>query len=217
MFRGSLVSFTVFVIALGGTARADLKLDIPRDPKADALVLGVLVLTDDNSARWVRDHNNSHSLHSIADNTTRYLDPVKLTGACLVASQLLKDRTQQTRYKLAATAAFETGLITELLKHVTHRRRPDEKFALGTNPNAASSYSSFPSGHAAGDFAILTVLAQQDRENRRLYVGLGVLVCASRVYLERHYLSDVVGGAVIGTLVGKHTAKHHRGLLSWRF
>lgn len=217
MIRNAAVMFVLLLTPLGSAARAELKLDIPRDPKADALVLGVLVLTDDNSARWVRDHNNSPSLHSVADNTTRYLDPVKLTGACLVASQLLKDRTQQTRYKLAATAAFETGLITELLKHVTHRRRPDEKFALGTNPNAASSYSSFPSGHAAGDFAILTVLAQQDRENRGAYIGMGVLVCASRVYLERHYLSDVFAGAVIGTLVGKHVARHDRGLLSWRF
>ena len=217
MVKGVTVSIVVFAMALGGAARADLTLHIPRDPKADALMLGVLVLTDDNSARWVRDHNGSSTLHSIADNATHYLDPVALTGASLLASQLLKDRTQQTRYKLAATAAVETGAITEILKFATHRRRPDEKFALETNPNAPSNYSSFPSGHASGDFALFTALALQDREHRDLYLGVAGLVGASRVYLDRHYLSDVFAGAVIGTLVAKHVVRHNRGLLSWRF
>jgi len=217
MRRTILILCLVLTTTLGGAARADLTLEIPRDPKADSLVLGALLLSDDNSARWVRDHNHSQTLHSFAENVTRYLDPVKLTGGCLVASQLLNDRTQQTRYKLAATAAVETGLITEILKHLTHRRRPDEASAQETNPNAPSSYSSFPSGHAAGDFAIFTVLAEEDRENRGLYIATGVVVALSRVYLDRHYLSDVFAGAVIGTLVGKHVAKHDRGLLSWRF
>ena len=217
MRRTILILCLVLTTTLGSAARADLTLEIPRDPKADSLVLGVLLLTDDNSARWVRDHNNAPAARSLAEDLTRVCDPVALTGACLLASQLLRDRTQQTRYKLAATAAVETGLITEILKHLTHRRRPDEAFAQETNPNAPSSYSSFPSGHAAGDFAIFAVLAEKDRENRRLYRGLAVLVGLSRIYLERHYPSDVFAGAVIGTLVGKHAAKHDRGLLSWRF
>jgi len=209
MPRVIVIPCLILAAMLSGTARADTK--------SEALVLGVLLLTDNNTARWVRGHSNFPTARRFAENLSRYGDPWKLTGACLVASQRLSDGEQQTRYKLAATAAVETGAITGILKLATHRRRPEEKFARETNPKARSNYTSFPSGHTSGDFAIFTALAQQDGRHRGLYLGVAGLVGLSRIYLGRDYASDVFAGAVIGTLVAKHAVARDRGLLSWRF
>lgn len=69
------------------------------------------------------------------------------------------------------------------------------------------SYS-FPSGHAVAASALYLTLAlvaaqgQRTNRQRRLLVWCGVLVAAlvawSRVYLGVHYLSDVVGGLLLG-------------------
>ena len=68
---------------------------------------------------------------------------------------------------------------------------------------------SFPSGHAVAASALYVTLAllAADMERRaaprRLLIASGVLVAVlvawSRVYLGVHYLSDVVGGLLLGT------------------
>lgn len=68
---------------------------------------------------------------------------------------------------------------------------------------------SFPSGHAVAasalyvTLALLTAGVERRAGPRRLLVASGVLVAVlvawSRVYLGVHYLSDVVGGLLLGT------------------
>lgn len=68
---------------------------------------------------------------------------------------------------------------------------------------------SFPSGHATAASALYVTLAllaagvERRAGPRRLLVASGVLVAVlvawSRVYLGVHYLSDVVGGLLLGT------------------
>lgn len=69
---------------------------------------------------------------------------------------------------------------------------------------------SFPSGHAVaatvfyGAACALVFAHTRSRLARALAAGLAVamvlLVCASRVYLGAHYLSDVVAGVAVGTI-----------------
>ena len=94
-------------------------------------------------------------------------------------------------------------LTDTLLKLLFHRPRP-----LEAAIPLPSSYS-FPSGHAtvaAATYLTLAVLLADRLGTRRaktLCVALGALlaiaIAGSRVYLGVHYLSDVVGGLVLGT------------------
>lgn len=89
-------------------------------------------------------------------------------------------------------AQLLTQAITYGLKTATHRTRPD-----GTS-------QAFPSGHASATFATATVL----RRHLGWKVGvpayaLASYVAASRLASNRHYPSDVVFGAALGTLVGR--------------
>lgn len=96
------------------------------------------------------------------------------------------------------------GTSVYLIKNYFHRERPGNiaSFSLTTY--------SFPSGHAAGAFALegflfyLLILNAKNRENQLIWLSLGftyiVLIGLSRLYLGVHFLSDVIGGYSLGFL-----------------
>jgi hypothetical protein len=96
-------------------------------------------------------------------------------------------------------AQIITELLVEPIKFASQRRRPD-----------ASNNQSFPSGHAAITFATATVL-ERHLGWRKAVVGylIASYVASSRLHDNRHYASDVVFGAALGTIAGR-TVVHHR-------
>jgi undecaprenyl-diphosphatase len=101
---------------------------------------------------------------------------------------------------LLAFAAAEalTPLAVNVLKHILDRPRP---------PNAMlhANGSSFPSGHAAYAAATtvaLVLLYTRPGGHRLIWWSVAALATAgmawSRTYLQLHWLSDVVSGALLG-------------------
>ena len=95
-------------------------------------------------------------------------------------------------------AQILTEMLVQPLTFAAHRQRPD-----------ASNYQSFPSGHAAVTFAGATVL-ERHLGWRKSLLGYSIAsyVAASRLHDNRHYLSDVVFGAAVGSIAGR-TVVHH--------
>ena len=92
--------------------------------------------------------------------------------------------------RLALIALAPTNLAVEGLKRATYRVRPDGEHER--------SNASFPSSHAANAFALATVLAWRWRRAAPICFALATLVAASRVWLDRHWLSDSLFGALLG-------------------
>jgi hypothetical protein len=96
-------------------------------------------------------------------------------------------------------AQILTEMLIEPIKFATHRLRPD-----------GSDHQSFPSGHSAITFAAATVI-ERHLGWRKAVLGYAIAsyVAASRLHDNKHYLSDVVFGAAVGSIAGR-TVVHHQ-------
>src|SRR3989338_8591577 len=92
--------------------------------------------------------------------------------------------------------------IEYLIKNYFGRLRPQFLLPDAILPYDFSRSFSFPSGHAAIAFALSYVLGKIDRKRKVFYYFLAILISFSRIYLGKHYPSDVVGGAIVGMLIG---------------
>jgi undecaprenyl-diphosphatase len=101
---------------------------------------------------------------------------------------------------LAALAFMSAGLVEFTLKVLVGRPRPDMGLAAAgiMGPSWAPGIDSFPSGHATSVFAVATVFAAYYPRLRWPLYSLAAAIAIGRVYLERHYLSDIVAGAALG-------------------
>ncbi len=98
-----------------------------------------------------------------------------------------------------------TEILVEPIKMASRRERPD-----------ASNHQSFPSGHAAITFAAATVIERHlGWKNSIVAYGIASYVAASRLHDNRHYLSDVIFGAAVGSIAGRTVTEH--GRQSWAF
>ena len=128
-------------------------------------------------------------------------------GASILLMAYGNESHQETG-KLLSSAYMGAGIITFGMKRLIGRKRPLDE-TLG-NP-------AMPSGHASITFSVATILGYRYPKWRiPLYIGAG-LVSFSRVYLGRHYTSDVVVGAAIGTATGILVWHNRVTLLKWEF
>ena len=115
--------------------------------------------------------------------------PVVVLGALLAVAVFTGPAGPATAREVLVALAG-TNLAVEGLKRATFRARPDGEHKRS---NAA-----FPSSHSANAFVIAASLT---RRFRRLAIPLwfaAAVVAFSRLYLDRHWLSDALVGSAIG-------------------
>lgn len=107
-------------------------------------------------------------------------------------------------------AGIFTLLVNEVgLKSVFTRSRPQlinqklesDNFQI-VNLYGSDSPFSFPSSHATQAFAAAYILAKRRKKFAFLFYFLAVFVSFARIYLGRHYPSDVTAGALLGIFIG---------------
>lgn len=123
------------------------------------------------------------------------------------------------RHRNVALTGLKAFLISagasEVSKYLFHRHRPGEDDPpnpyLWEGPFVITSdYTSFPSGHTTTAFALASVLAQGYKD--KLWIGLTAytvasLVGVSRIYDGKHWATDVLAGAALGTFIGTTLSK----------
>jgi membrane-associated phospholipid phosphatase len=151
-----------------------------------------------------------------------------IIGPTMYAAGRLAHNDKLAQVGLYGTEALVVGALTgTLLKDTFGRARP---FVDTTGPNpddwqllrgfhGGESYRSFPSGHSTAAFAAAAaVSAETSRWWPELtYFGIGPIlyggaaaVGLSRMYNNRHWASDVITGAMIGTFAGTKMVRYNR-------
>ena len=149
----------------------------------------------------------SEPLGAIMEVGTYFGDGRTMLGVSLLLMAYGGDKNRETG-RLMTSTFISTGAIVWGMKEIIGRKRPLDE-VVG-NP-------AFPSGHTAYAFAGATLLAARYPKLRiPLYIGAG-LVGVTRIYLGRHYASDVIAGAAVGTITGTLVSRHRGTLLQWRF
>ena len=169
---------------------------------------GGLMFADQSVANFAQEQR-SEKLDQFSVN---FLEPFDLEYSMILMGGIFAHGVLAKNEKSVSTAllAFESyvlaGLLTRIPKNLLGRERPDNW--RGDGPfvfNGPFHGNSFPSGHATASFAIASVIATQYRDHKWVPVvaySVASLTAISRVYDNKHWLSDVVAGAAIGTLVG---------------
>ena len=109
-----------------------------------------------------------------------------------------------TRLQFLFCAVLVSVLAGELIKYVVGRGRP----FVGGQANAfnfshfagTEAYASFPSGHAVTAFALAFAVSALWPRARIAMIAYALVIAATRLVLLAHHPSDVVAGALVGTI-----------------
>ena len=178
--------------------------------------IGTVAVFDEDIERAIRRARNN-TMTSIFDNVQPLGNEyaIGIVGSFYIYGEFFKDpRAKTTALDSIAATAIASGIVTNSFKYVIGRGRPtDGRGAYNFRP--FSGQDSFSSGHTTEAFALASVISEHYDS---LWVqvpayGLASAVGYARLNNNRHWPSDVLAGAAIGTFVGKtvvHFNQKHR-------
>ena len=111
----------------------------------------------------------------------------------------------------SAVALVMLGVVSGVVagvKVIAGRARPCHALTWAhALPLTMPTDCSFPSGHAAGSFAFAAFVLTLNRRAGAIALLIAVLIGLSRIALGVHYPSDVLAGAVLGSVAGWASAR----------
>ena len=108
--------------------------------------------------------------------------------------------------KIVAITLIITIIITDqinshIIKELVGRIRPCHSLPDVNLLVGCGGGKSFPSSHAANNFAAAYVITYFFRKNYFLFFSIASIVAISRVYVGVHYPIDIFVGALVGILI----------------
>jgi membrane-associated phospholipid phosphatase len=154
---------------------------------------------DDDVAEYIADPDHGFG-KSLEDGASQVVLGVAVAGVFSAGRFVEAPRFRAMSYDLLDAYLLNWG-YTNVFKYAVGRERPngeDEK--------------SFPSGHTSNAFCLATVVERHYGWKAGLPAyALASLVGVSRLQRNKHYLSDVLGGATLGYIVARTVVRVNGG------
>jgi undecaprenyl-diphosphatase len=176
---------------------------------------------DAGISRWLAGERNGE-LNDVTAVTTEVGGTLTVTALAVLATAAaaLVWRRWREPMLVAVAVAGEVAIFLVVTLLVDRPRPPVQHL------DQAPPTSSFPSGHTAATVALWGALAILASERARsalvrgivlaLAFGLPLLVASSRMYRGMHFLTDVLGGALLGVVWLAATVRGIRiGVAHW--
>jgi membrane-associated phospholipid phosphatase len=178
--------------------------------------IGTVAVFDQDIERQIR-HARNDTVTNILDNVQPLGNEyaIGIVGTFYIYGEFFKDpRAKMTALDAISASAIASGVITNSFKYVIGRGRPTDGHGA-YNFRPFSGQDSFSSGHTTEAFALASVITEHYNAPwvQVTSYGLASAVGYARLNNNRHWPSDVLAGATIGTFVGKtvvHFNEKHR-------
>jgi membrane-associated phospholipid phosphatase len=155
------------------------------------LVLSLLgpVIHLDHAVRDAVQHARGPALEGVMRTATDLgRPPVVVAGLAAIA--FVDEAAGLVTARAALVTLLPVNLLVEVTKYAVNRVRPDG--------DTRRRNSSFPSGHAANAMALAWMLSRRWPRSRWAFFVLAAVISFSRIWLDRHFLSDVVVASLLG-------------------
>ena len=186
---------------IGGTKRIFYK-----DNLSVALIgvglTGLALTVDQEVKQYFQDRKPLEHVENIGDKIGNGIFEVGVGLVLLGTGELINDKKLADTGAVNLEALLISGVATEVLKLTVQRERPN-----------GGNHNSFPSGHAVMTATMAASISEMYDWDLRLAVPLYLttaFVGATRLEANEHFLSDVIAGITLGTLVGTSVAKYHK-------
>jgi undecaprenyl-diphosphatase len=141
---------------------------------------------------------------AVSKTTAFLFDTISLTIISLILSAYIWFKFSKKDGVFVAFTMLIAGAFVYVMKDFVQRARP-------LNALVSENSFAFPSGHAVTSvvfFGLLIYLAFKEKEKSKIKTNVSlisasmiVFICFTRLYLNVHWLTDVVGGIALGVFV----------------
>lgn len=170
-------------------------------------MLETLVNIDGSILLWIQENIRNDILTPVMEFIT-HLGDKGMVWIGIAVVFLLFAKTRKTGFMVMLSLLGSLLVNNVILKNLAARTRPYEAVEGLNRIIEAQGDFSFPSGHTGSSFAAAVVIfCMCPRKYGVPAMILAVLISLSRLYVGVHYPTDVIAGAITGTLVALTVCK----------
>lgn len=190
-------------------------------PAALCLAAVMCLPWDVQIAAWINSISVPGDLKKLLDLSEVYAHGYGVL-AITITIAALDDRARHCLIHVIA-AAFGSGLTADLLKVLVVARVRPRGLTAGHGLSSLDTFSqwlpllsvdsdlqSFPSAHTATACGLTVVLIRLYPRGWWLFSAFAVLAALQRILSSAHFVSDVLVGAAVGSVVGLWVSSHRR-------
>ena len=194
------------------------------------IMTGALSFADEpiqrSTVKFVNNHQTFSNISNAITNTGGIYETITL-GLLGTYGYAFHNEKVKTTTLLATQSYITSGILGYVIKNLTGRQRPsyfdpnrveaEPKFMGPFAKSGHDAYgkkinSSFPSGHATAAFAAATVYAMEYRDKpiiKFVSYGAATLIAMSRITENKHWVTDVIVGSMLGHLCGRQVVNNY--------